>query len=161
MADLFNRQHEAKFSEDQCGHGGRIREKRVATLLEERGSVPMQGRLGVRPSPHLALSALPASVGAATGNSPFTSTHARATPLLPATHYACEATVNITVPTTFEIENYNRRECREALGEISWSQHGPLDDLRRRLLEYYKLKRIKKKTKTTPPDMPERATNRR
>jgi hypothetical protein len=39
VADLFNRQHEVKFGEDQCGDGGRIRKKRVATFLEEQGSV--------------------------------------------------------------------------------------------------------------------------
>jgi hypothetical protein len=129
VADLFNRQHEAKFSEDQHGYGGRIREKRVATFLEEQGSVLLQGRLGVRASPHLAVPILPStSIGATTGNVPFTSMYARATPPPSAIHYAHEATIDFTVPTFFEIENYNRRECREALDEIDWSKHGLIVD---------------------------------
>jgi hypothetical protein len=114
VADLFNRQHEAKFSEDQCGYGGRIRESRVAEFLEEQGSVLLQGRLGVRASPHLALPILPTSIGPTTSNVPLTSMYARAA-LPPAIHYAHRATLDFTVPTSFEIENYNRRECREAL----------------------------------------------
>jgi hypothetical protein len=76
------------------------------------------------------------------------SMHARATPLLPAAHHACEATVNVTVPAAFEIENCNRQKCREAPDETGWSTNGLHGDLRRRLLECCKLKRIKKKTKT-------------
>jgi hypothetical protein len=147
VADLFNRQHEAKFSEDQCGYGGRIRGKRVAAFLEEQGSVLLQGCLGVRPSPQLALPILaPTSVGAATNyNVPLRSMHARATPLPPATHHVHEAAVDVTVPTSLEIERHNRRECRVALDEIGWLTNGLLDDLRRKLLQHNKLKSALKK----------------
>jgi hypothetical protein len=156
VADLFNRQHEAKFSEDQCGHGGRIREKRVAAFLEVQGSALLQGRLGVQPSPHLlALPIRPASIGASAAcNVPWLSMCARATPLRPAMHCAHQATINFTVPTSSEIENYSRRERRDALAKTHWSSNGLLDDLRRRLLQCYKLKRI-------PKNMPGRAANGR
>jgi hypothetical protein len=95
VADLFNRQHEGEFSEDQCGYGGRIREKRVAKFLEEQGSVLLQGRLGVRPSPHLSLlqSALLLAMYLCRA-----CMLGRETPFSPAMHYAHEATVDFTVP---------------------------------------------------------------
>jgi hypothetical protein len=100
---------QVKFSEDQCGYGGRIREKRVARFLEEQGLVSVKDPLGVRASPHLAFPILPISISATTSNVPLTSMHARATPLPPATHYTHEATIDFTVTTSFEIENYNHR----------------------------------------------------
>jgi hypothetical protein len=68
--------------------------------------------------------------------------YARST-LPPAINYAHQAHVDITVPTySSEIENYNRQECRdEVLDKIGWSKNGLLADLRRRLLQHYKLKR--------------------
>jgi hypothetical protein len=145
VSDLFNRQHEVKFSEDQCGYGGRIREKRVARFLEEQGSVLVKDRLGVRASPHLALPILPISISATTSSVPLTSMHARATPLPPVMHYTHEATVDFTVTTSFEIENYNHRKCREAPDKIGWSTYGLLSAApRRRLLQYYKLNHMPK-----------------
>jgi hypothetical protein len=59
VAALFNRRHIAQFSEDQCGYGGLIRETRVAEFLKEQGSVLLQGRLGVRAFPYLAVAPTP------------------------------------------------------------------------------------------------------
>jgi hypothetical protein len=93
----------------------------------------MQGRLGVRPSPHLALPILPTSIGAsATCNVPLPSMYARAILLPPTIHYAHQATIDFTVPTSSEIENYSRRECREALDKIGWSKNGLLDELKKK-----------------------------
>jgi hypothetical protein len=58
--------------------------------------------------------------------------YARAILLPPTIHYAHQATIDFTVPTSSEIENYSRRECREALDKIGWSKNGLLDELKKK-----------------------------
>jgi hypothetical protein len=120
----------AQFREDQCGYGGLIRETRVTEFLKEQGSVLLQGRLGVRAFPYLAVAPtpiLPTSIGP-------NSMYASMATLPPAIHYAHQAHFDLTVPTSLEIENYSRRKCRTTLQEIGWSTNGDLEVLRRRIL---------------------------
>jgi hypothetical protein len=139
VADLFNRRHVSQFSDDQCGYGGLIRATRVAEFFKEQGSVLLQGRLGVRAFPYLAVAPtpiLPTSIGP-TRSTMYAST---ATILPPAIHYAHQAHFDLTIPTSLEIERYSRQKCRTTLQEIGWSTFGDLEVLRRRILQYYKLK---------------------
>jgi hypothetical protein len=141
VAALFNRRHIAQFREDQCGYGGLIRETRVAEFLKEQGSVLLQGRLGVRAFPYLAVAPtpiLPTSIGP-------TSMYASMATLPPAIHYAHQAHFDLTVPTSLEIEN---------------STNGDLEVLRRRILQDYKIKVVSKNTKTTGRTRLESARNR-
>jgi hypothetical protein len=96
------------------GLQGQELHEQVADILKQ-GSVLLQGRVGVRAFPHLALARwpiLPTSIG------PTRNMYASRAPLPPAINYAHQAQYDRTVPTSLEIQHYSREDCRKAIRTI-------------------------------------------